>query len=1000
MIGQTISHYKILEKLGEGGMGVVYKAHDVSLDRMVALKFLPQYLTSDATEKERFYHEARAASALNHPNITTIHEIQEFNGQLYLAMELVEGRTLKQLIEAESPSIKRVLDIAIQVCDGLNAAHEKGVVHRDIKSDNIMVTPKGQVKIMDFGLAKVKGATKLTKAGSTIGTAAYMSPEQAQAGDVDHRSDIFSFGVVLYELLTTKLPFRGEHQAALMYSLINEEPQPIARFNNHVTPELERVVIKALAKDPEDRYQHIDEMLADLRRERKQLEYARAGYATTSTITQQVQPAAPAKPRRLLKYLLPAGAIVVAAVLLLIFNPFNFQITTQKSTAGTAKNSLAVLYFENIPDPEDKDHTGEMLTNLLTTALFQTNDLEVISHERLNDIQKELGQADQKSISPSMGTRIAQRAGVSMMLLGSVLQKQPSLLVTYRLVDVQSGRILSTQRLSGFTSDRVFSLVDTLALLVKNDLRVTPQPVSEAPSVAQVTTSSPEAYRSYLEGVELNSRFYTTEAKAAFERAIELDSNFAMAYFGLVTLSTGGAPTGLTLEETMAAFKKAYALSQRLPDNERLIIQSTYAAGIENNFPKAIEGLETLLKKYPLEQTAYQALGIMYDRMGRFDKAVDTYSRGLRVDSLSKGMWNSLTYACALGNRKEDALAANDHYVRLAPAEPNPYDSRGDVYAMFDDRESAIQWWEKAISFRPDFASVGKLAFSAFARGDYESGEKYFRRFAASTGDPEKYYVELLPAVVPVQKGQLVRARNRFLELLGPHSKLKDRSLESFELQSLITLDYELKDYGAMIDHSKEYAELLSRNPTPGLIYGRMTVALAYLKNGNADASNRMVREIDENIQHSNPGVQANYQWGMADLALQQGKYEAALDLFAKASQGFLPHHAPEYHHALCLLKGGRRPEAILEFERLAKWSPILHDGFDLTGIPLDGYSQLAHTKAHYWLGIAYEEQGEKDHAIREYRQFLERWKEADFKSDELLDAKARLARLQPAHAG
>src|SRR5258706_3037878 len=267
MIGQTISQYKILEKLGEGGMGVVYKAHDTKLDRIVALKFLPNYLSSDVNEKERFYHEARAASALLHANVAVIFEVNEHEGMLYLAMEYVEGQTLKKFIEESDPlSVKKVLDIAIQSCDGLVIAHEKGIVHRDIKSDNIMITPKGQVKIMDFGLAKVKGATKLTKAGSTLGTAAYMSPEQAQGEEVDPRSDIFSFGVVFYELLTTKLPFRGEHQAAILYSLINEDPLPLARFDDKISPELQRIVSKALAKDREDRYQHADEMLSDLRR--------------------------------------------------------------------------------------------------------------------------------------------------------------------------------------------------------------------------------------------------------------------------------------------------------------------------------------------------------------------------------------------------------------------------------------------------------------------------------------------------------------------------------------------------------------------------------------------------------------------------------------------------------------------------------------------------------------------------------------------------------------
>jgi len=216
MTGKTVSHYRILDKLGEGGMGVVYKAQDLKLDRLVAMKFLPHYLTSDPTEKERFAREARAASALNHPNITTIHEIDEFEGQIFIVMEYIQGKTLKQIIKEETLPVREVLDIGIQLCQGLTVAHEKNMVHRDIKSDNIMLTPKGQVKIMDFGLAELKEASEPTRSGSTAGTAAYMSPEQAQGEEVDQRSDIFSAGVVLYELLTGRLPFGGEHQAAII----------------------------------------------------------------------------------------------------------------------------------------------------------------------------------------------------------------------------------------------------------------------------------------------------------------------------------------------------------------------------------------------------------------------------------------------------------------------------------------------------------------------------------------------------------------------------------------------------------------------------------------------------------------------------------------------------------------------------------------------------------------------------------------------------------------
>jgi serine/threonine protein kinase len=290
MIGKTVSHYKILSKLGEGGMGVVYKAHDTKLDRIVALKFLPHYVTSDPTEKERFTHEARAASALVHSNVAVVFEINEQDDQMFIAMEYVEGQTLKKIIEAEPLPIKKVLDMAIQICDGLAAAHEKGIVHRDIKSENIMITAKAQPKITDFGLAKVKGATKLTKTGSTVGTAAYMSPEQARGEEVDHRSDIFSFGIVLYEMLTGKLPFKGEHHAALLYSIIHDDPQPIARFNEKLTPEIERVVAKALEKDRDDRYQHADEMLTDLRRERKKLDYVKTSQVITPETVEAPRP--------------------------------------------------------------------------------------------------------------------------------------------------------------------------------------------------------------------------------------------------------------------------------------------------------------------------------------------------------------------------------------------------------------------------------------------------------------------------------------------------------------------------------------------------------------------------------------------------------------------------------------------------------------------------------------------------------------------------------------
>ena len=272
MINKTISHYRILEKLGEGGMGIVYKAQDTKLDRIVALKFLPKHLLCDQEAKTRFEHEAKTASSLNHPNITTIHEIDEFEGECFISMEYVEGKSVKELIKGKPLSIKEILNISIQIAEGLNTAHKKGIVHRDIKSDNIMLTNEGLVKIMDFGLAKLKGATKLTTMGLTLGTLAYMSPEQVQGIELDQRSDMFSFGVVLYEMITGQLPFKGEHEAAVIYSILNEAPEPLERYKADLPQGLQGVVNKALEKNREMRYQQIDELQVDFKKLSKGIE--------------------------------------------------------------------------------------------------------------------------------------------------------------------------------------------------------------------------------------------------------------------------------------------------------------------------------------------------------------------------------------------------------------------------------------------------------------------------------------------------------------------------------------------------------------------------------------------------------------------------------------------------------------------------------------------------------------------------------------------------------
>ncbi len=350
MIGQSISHYKILEKLGEGGMGVVYKAEDTKLKRTVALKFLASQSLGTPEEKTRFVHEAQAAAALDHPNICTVYEIDEAQGHTFIVMAYVDGQSLRERTESGPLKLEEALGLAIDIARGLQEAHEKDIVHRDIKSANVMVTKKGQGKITDFGLAKLAGRTKVTKTGTSVGTTAYMSPEQARGEDVDQRTDIWSLGVVVYEMLTGRLPFRGDHEQAVTYQIVHEDAEPITALRTGIPMELEQIVSKCLEKEASSRYQHVDEVLVDLGKVKR-----------TPT---------PKPKRKLIKYALPASAIFLAVILFLIFKPFTFEVSPDQKAAA-AENSLAIMYFTNLIDSDDPQKLGKIVTSLLITDLSE-----------------------------------------------------------------------------------------------------------------------------------------------------------------------------------------------------------------------------------------------------------------------------------------------------------------------------------------------------------------------------------------------------------------------------------------------------------------------------------------------------------------------------------------------------------------------------------------------------------------------------------------------------
>jgi eukaryotic-like serine/threonine-protein kinase len=973
MIGRTISHYRILEKLGEGGMGVVYKAQDTKLDRLVALKFLPQHLTSDPVEKERFIHEAKAASALNHPNVTTIHEVDEFEGQMFIVMEYCEGKTLKQMIEKETLSVKKVLDIAIHVSEGLTAAHSKGVVHRDIKSDNIMVSPEGQVKIMDFGLAKLKGATKLTKSGSTLGTAAYMSPEQASGEEVDQRSDIFSFGVVLYELLTAQLPFKGEHTTAIIYSILNDEPQPVVRYNNKVSAELERIVSKALAKDKEERYQHTDDLLADLRREKKNLEYLKTGQIPKEALI-------PKPKKKLLPFIIPASIIFILVLLLLILKPFKFEIVPEKG-AIAKENSLAIMYFENLVDRGDKERLGEIVTNLLITGLSESQYLNVVSSQRLYDILKLLGKEGTKVIDKNVASQVASKAGAKRMLLGSILQVEPRFVLTSQLVDVESGRVLGSQRITGEPKEEMFSLVDKLIAELKKDLSLPAQAQKEQnPNVADVTTHSQEAYRYYLEGLDYGYKWYFTEAERSFKKALELDSTFAMAYYILANLKTGEEQRKLTV--------KAVKYSNKVSQKERYYIKS-WEAYVSGNYGEAIKILQKAAERYPEEKEVFYTLGGIYaDKLHDFKEGIYYFNKAIQIDPFYKVGYNALAYTYDQMGDFEKSIWAINKYISLAPDEPNPYDSRADLYAYNGKLDQAIESYKKALEIKPDFyMSLAKLGHMYLFKKEYAKAESCYKDLCSSIDKGTRSEGRVYLAYIPAYQGKLENALQVLDDgIVADRMEQAEGVMNAYKHFIKADIYEDKKNWSLALNEAQTGIQILKKatpnNPDNGSSY------YAYLLagSGRIAEAEEITRTLKKDIEEKNPTLMSSYWWTLGEIQIAKGDTNMALSYLEKVyKESPTPSFSLRCRLAEIYLKKGRLDDAVAQLEKALSRYDDARVGTTMT------------VKAYYLLGLAYEKSGWNKKAIEKYEEFLDIWKNADPGIPEVQDAKERVRKLRVA---